>query len=220
MATYDSSNAAQQALIDRVEYRADQVTASGQTIGLNRESVFDEMVEASRNVLRRVPNVFVLPASTDGSGSTAANVGSSHTEIELPDDFIRFLSVECDEWKRAVYDLTDPRTDLYRMQFNSRAQADIYNPVVALVSKSTATSGQALQCFPQDATPTIAALEYVGETDPSTMPPELVDPMLWETTGRALQAQKEDGAAAAYELAQQSISNLMIGQKGEEIPTQ
>lgn len=218
--TYDENSAAQSALIDRVEYRTDQVTAAGQTIGLNRASVYDEMVEAARSVLRKAPMAVILDAAQDGSASTVSSQ-DAYALVECPEDFLRFLSLQLAAWKRPVYELTDPRTDLYRLQFNSRSASDTYNPVVVLTPNSTGATGkQALQAFPGGDSPTIASFEYVGTTAPENMPDELLDAMLWETAGRALQAQKEDGAGAAYELAQQAVNTLLVGLRNEEIPSE
>ena len=220
---YDENDSAQGALIDRVEYRSDQVTAAGQTIGLNRQSVYDEMVEAARGILRKAPMALTLEASSDGT-SADTSVTNAYTLVECPDDYIRFLSLKLSGWKRPVYELTDPRTNLYRLQFNTRAASDSYNPV-AVITPNSAPSGmnsgkQAIQAFPKDDPPTVEQFEYIGTTAPEVIPDELVDAMLWETTGRALQAQKGEGAGAAYELAQQSINNLRVGLRNEEIQSE
>jgi len=221
MPTYDENDTDQATLIDRVEYRSDQVTAAGQTIGLNRESVYDEMVEAARSTLRKAPMAVILDATQDGSGAAITDEGA-YAKIECPDDFLRFLSLQLDTWKRPVFELTDPRTNLYRLQFNSRAASDTYNPIVVLTPNSTGANGkQALQAFPAPSGAlSITSFEYVGTTAPENMPEELLDAMLWETTGRALQAQKEEGAGPAYELAQQAINNLLVGLRNEEMQSE
>jgi len=222
--TYDSNNTDQQALIARVEYQTDQVTASSQTIGLNKSSIYTSMIEAARHILRSAPQGVVIETTSDGSSATVSNVGSFYTEIECPDDFIRFVMLKLADWQMPIFELTDNRSNAYRLQYNTQAQADTYAPLVFLAPKSTPAGGSsgnaALWCFPQDSAPTVEMFEYVGTTAPEDMPAELVDPMLWHTTARTLQAQKENGFSEAFERAQASMRDIYMGYRGEETPSE
>jgi len=202
---------AQDTLIDRVEYHADKVTPSGQTVGINRQSVYKQLSEAARTIVRQVPRTIVNPVSAVGNGATANNV-QMYTEIELPEDFLRFLHVKLSSWIRPVHFLVDPRSDQWRMQYNAQSRADIYNPVVSIMAKPQVTGKQVIQMFPQGTTPTIEFMPYVPETAPEDMPTELRDPMVQRATGRVLQAQKEPGAEAAFAKAQRQINNLDVGE--------
>lgn len=212
MATFDYTNTqAQDDLIDLVEYWADKVTPTSQSVGINRDSAYRQLVQAMRNVLQRVPRAALDEASADGSSQTATNAGSA-TEVELPDDFLVFLSVKLSDWERAVYETIDPRSDEHRLQYNTHTQADGYNPTVAKVADPTSSNGHKLLCYPQDSAPTVSLFAYVPETAPENVPSTLVDPIVLQATGYVLAANKEGGAETAMTMATQLVRQIERGQ--------
>lgn len=212
MATFDYTNTqAQDDLIDLVEYWADKVTPTSQSVGINRDSAYRQLVQAMRNVLQRAPRAALDEASADGSSQSATNNGT-RTEVELPDDFLVFMNLELSEWERAVYETVDPRSDEHRLQYNTHTQADAYNPTIAKVADPSATNGHVLYCYPQDSTPTVSRFAYVPETAPENVPSTLEDPIVLQATGYVLAANKEGGAETALTMATQLIRQIERGQ--------
>ncbi len=221
---YDEINSAQQALIERVEYRVDQVTAQGQTTPINRESVYGELEEASDSVLRRAPRLISQYAGADGTADANANavVSAGKVVIPLPADFIRFLRLKLVSWQTDVDDLVDVRTSRYRLQGNPFAQADAWAPLASQVPYFAGSgSVQALEAFPgTTGSSPVELLAYVGRTAPEDVPTELDDALIWEAAGRVLMATRQEGAGVAMEMASKAISGLFLGRKGEEIPAE
>jgi len=214
MATFSYSDTTDQnGLIDQVEYHADRVTATNQTIGINRSAAYDQLVKAMRLILGgAAPRRAVDESASDGSGQSVKNA-NSRTEIELPDDFMRFLSVRLSEWQREVYELVDPRSNVVRLQPNSVTARDTYNPIAAKVATPSVSSGQSLYCWPQDSSPAIDSLVYVPETAPENMPSTLEDAMVLHATGYVLAAEKEQGAEVAFQLADRLLQQIEKGQR-------
>lgn len=201
MATFTySSSSDQDDLIDEVEGWADKVTATGQSIGINRESIYQYLARAMRLVLQSVPRDAVDKLASDGSGQSTTNQGS-YTQVVIPEDFLIFLSLELSEWKRTVYEWVDPRSDQHRLQYNSFTAADAQNPVVSKVPAPSTANGEAFRCYPQDSGPTLSEFAYVPETAPEDVPSQLVGPMVLQATGFTLVADKEEGSQMAFDIA-------------------
>lgn len=205
-----SQTSGQDELIDRVEYQADKVTPAGQSVGINRSSVYQQLGEAGLSILRKAPKHVIKEAGTDASGQTASNVGD-YTQIQLPPKFLRFMSLKLETWDRAVYELVDERSNQWRLQGNSMTQADVANPVAALIALPTVGSGQVIHAYPQDSAPAIGRFAIIEELPPEDIPDELKDIVVLEATGRVLQAQKEAGAEAAYNKAAIQLRQLKVG---------
>lgn len=210
--TYSSSDSDQNALIDEVEYHADQVTATGQTVGINRDSVYNQLVKAMRAIFTQAPRRAIDDATSDGSAQGASN-NASRTEIELPDDFLRFMNLKLAEWKRDVFELVDPRSNRVRMQYNSFTGGDIYNPVAAKVATPNATNGHSLYCWPQDSTPTVETFAYLPELAPESAPEILQEAIILQATSYVLAAQKEQGWQMMQAAAQQLLQQIQVGEQ-------
>jgi len=213
MATFPYNQTADQdALIDQVEYHADMVTATDQTIGINRESTYDQLVKAMRAIFNVAPRRAIDDASADGSGQAATN-SHNYTEIPLPDDFSRFLNLRLQEWKRDVYQMVDPRSNRVRLQYNEHTSADLYNPVVAKVAKPSSASGRTIRCWPQDSGPSIDSFAYLPEKAPEDAPEILKEAIILQATSYVLSAQKEKGWQLARQAAREIISQIRVGEQ-------
>jgi len=217
---YDKNNPAQRRLVEWVEFRVDSITATGQTPAINHDSIWTELEEASKTVLRKAPLQFVYPAAKDGTtGLNAAKVfANNKLTLPLPDDFIRFLRLQVDGWEIPVDDLLDVRSNQYRLQQNQFSKAQATAPLGVLVPYPAAASKMAVEAFPgSNAASPVAAFYYVGATSPEQMPEELVDPMVWEATARVAMNTKDVAASEnAKASADRALAGLLIGQKGEE----
>jgi len=207
-----NSTTAQDELVSQVEYHADQVIATGQTVGINRESMYDNLVTAMRNVFNAAPRHAVDKASADGTTQAVANVNDA-TEIELPDNFSRFMGLRLEEWKRDLYEMVDPRSNRVRMQYNSFTSADIHNPVATKVPDPGGPSGELIRCWPQDSTPTIDYFTYLPELAPEDAPAILKEAIILYATSYTLAAQKEEGWQIMEQAANVVLSQIEAGQQ-------
>lgn len=216
--TYDDTTA-QNDLIEKVEKRADQVVATGQTVPINRETTYAELVAAMRHVLQRAPENVVRAEMLDGAST--ANAGATdetrYLEVPLPDDYIRFVRIKLTEWEIAVDDLVDVHTNAYRLQANQYAAADRYHPLAAIVAKG---GSQVLECYPTDAqADPVEVFSYIGEVAPENLSDQLIlDAVLWDATGRILQEERDEWAEAAFANAGRALEGNRYGTKGEEAP--
>jgi hypothetical protein len=209
--TYDDT-ADQNDLISQVEYHADQVTATGQTIGINRESVYDNLVTAMRTVFNSAPRHALDSAAADGSTAQASNT-NGYTVIPLPDDFSRFMDLRLAEWKRDVYEMVDPRSNRVRLQYNQFTKADAYNPVASKVPDPSGPSGEAIRCWPQDSGPQISRFTYVAEAAPENCPEILTEAIIMWATSYTLAAEKEQGWEIMRQAAQVILNQVEAGQQ-------
>lgn len=215
MATFDyTETAAQNALIDQVEGWADKVTATNQSIGINRTATYEVYLQdAMRQVLQAVPHDAVKEASADGSSQAATNPGSEYTRVPEPADLLIFMNLELAEWDRPVLETVDPRSDQHRLQYNSFTQADARNPIVVSMADAAAASGKELRCFPQDSTPTLSGFNYIPETAPENVPDALQPAMRAMAASFVLVADKEEGSELMWSVAQRLIQGIRRGQK-------
>jgi hypothetical protein len=204
--SYDDTTS-QNDLIAQVEVHADKVTPDTQSVGINREAVYDHLVTSMRNIFNAAPRHAIDKASADGSGQTISNI-NEYSEIELPDDFSRFLSLRLDSWMRELYELVDPRSNQVRLQYNTYTSADGYNPVATKVADPTGASGEKVRAWPQaSSTPTITEFTYLAETAPENAPEILKEAIILQATSYTLAADGEEG----WDVMRQA-SNIILRQ--------
>lgn len=216
--SYSSNDADQQDIIEEVEYHADRVTATNQTVGLNYKSIYGNLVKAMRAVANAAPRTHLDKMSFDGSGQGAVNT-NNYTVVSLPDDFNRFMEMRLADWNREVYELTDPRSDRVRLMYNTKTAADPQNPVVAKVpdpggGQDPETSpGEALRCWPQDSAPSIDRFTYVAEFPPEDVPQVLREAIVLKATAYTLAADKEQGWEIMDRAHREILQQLEAGQQ-------
>lgn len=220
---WDPNNVTIKRLVNWVEFRADSLTPTGQTPAINHESIYAELQEAAKHVLLRAPMEVVLDAAKDGASSlnSAKATVNDRLTLPLPADFLRFIRIELDTWDIPVDDLLDPRSNQYRMQLNQFATAHIGAPLAAMVAYPSGPCKKALEVFPKSAAASpVTIFTYIGSLDPELMPTVLHDSMVWEGTFRVLMNTRDwEAAKAAQAASVQALAGLMIGKKGEEVPT-
>jgi len=209
--TYDDTTD-QNNLISEVEVHADKVTPNTQSVGINREAVYDHLVTAMRNVFNSAPRHAVDKASADGSGQSIANV-NGYSEIPIPDDFSRFFSLRVDSWERELYELIDPRSSQVRLQYNQYTSADRYNPVAAKVPDPTGASGEKIRCWPEGSTPSIDEFTYLPELAPENAPEILQESIVLWATSYTLAADGEEGWQVMRNAAQIILQQVEAGQQ-------
>ena len=211
----------QLALVIKVERRIDAVTASGQTEGVNKPGMYDNLETAGRLLLRTVDDHILLFASTDGKTAAEAGKVANGTVswiFPIPADFLRFLRVELDNHDRAVDELRSRHSPLYKLQANPEQANDAFRPFAVLLPDSSAPGKQSVELFPYtDAGDIITAFEYVPSLCPEGMITDLVDPVIWYAAGLTLlDTDQPDRAPVAFQAAAAQITNLKVGMLGED----
>lgn len=221
MADFDyNQDPDQDALLREVRLHADQLTASGQTVGQDDADVYGHLVRAMRQVINGAPREALDKAANDGSGGQVDNT-QSYTEVEVPDDFSRFMLLRLESWNADVYDLADPRSSKVQLQFNEATRNDSYAPVATKIPDPGGDTGEALQCWPQGEGPTLEVFAYVPEMAPEDTPDVLGDAIILWATSYLLSSQREDGwsvmrDAASILLRQIKVGELMTRQEAIE----
>ena len=202
----------QDAMLEMVEYWADKVTATGQSIGLNRESAYRQLVQAMRNVLQAVPLNAVKELTSTPGTLTPTNDGN-YTDVEVPEDLLTFLNLKLADWQRPVHQTIDPRSDQHRLQYNTKTSGDTYNPVVSNVAEASATNGQVYRCWPQDGAPSVDTFNYLPETAPEEVPNDLRDPIITQAAAYVLVSDKEGGVETMFAITDRLIQGIRRGEK-------
>jgi hypothetical protein len=214
---------AQNALVDRVEYHANQVTADAQTVGMNRDAAYTQLEEAGLAMLWQLPRELLMPLSEVITTSQGVENSPSlpFTVLSLPAIYARFVSIQLPSWDRPLYQLGDPRSNHWRLQYNTFTQADPRNPAAVatplnidpggVLTLGSNLSEYFLACSPQDPNADLKRFVYIKQTAPENFPDELLDPLVWKATARVLEAQKEGAAVDAEERAMSLMSDLKVG---------
>jgi len=217
-------NAAQNALVDRVEYHANQVTADAQTVGMNRDAAYTQLEEVGLAMLWQLPRDLLMPLAVQRTPALRNSPSLPITTVgleTLQDTYVRLIRIQLESWSRPLYQLSDPRSDHWRLQYNTYTQGDPRNPAAiatplnvdqgGVLKQGSNFSRYLLACTPQDPGPSLQELLYIPKTDPENFPDELLDPLVWKATARVLEAQKEGAADDAEERAMSLMSDLKVG---------
>lgn len=203
---------AQQALVDKVESRIDEITPAGGSPTIPHESLYLELENATVQVLRRAIPELTYSEATDGSGSSAA-VGADSTVITLPADFLRFLSLKLDGWRVTMYHLMRATSKERSLQGNPYMQGAAGRPVAVFIPRA---GGYGIEAWPAG---TITELLYVADKAPEDINEKgLEDAILWLAASRALLTLKESEAAAANQAHLAALQELRFGLLGDEGP--
>ena len=201
------------ALVQLVEFRADQITGTGQTIGVNKERIYAELELAARKVLRTARRELVFAHATEDAASlnTDKVTVNDRLRLPLPADFLRFLRIECENWQFPVDELTPSDSERYRAQANEYSRADSFHPVAAIVPYGTAP-GYAVEPFPASAADEpVTEFFYVAETDPEDMPDTLKDAMVYYAATSVLLNERRPGeAATALASAESEMVSIQV----------
>lgn len=139
--------------------------------------------------------------------------------IPCPTDFLRFLNIKLSTWALPVSELISEENPRYREQKTIKwIRGTELKPKAALISFTDyipqeinvayPNLGLAIECFSSKTYPALSSFYYVPKVEPTAMPEDLVDAMIWECAGRTLlimnQAQR---AALAFAQVQRFFTN-------------
>jgi len=210
-----------QELIDRVEWHAEQVTVQGESLGLNKDAVYQQLKSATRTVLRKAPARMLRTDTTAGheSGTKTKFANETgpppYTRVEPPKNYLRFLMLKLTSWERPVYQLIRSRSDQHRLQSNEFAQADTSNPIV--VPDTRAGAGKIFRCYPQTANAGWHHFAYVADQAPEAVDSRLIDPVVLLAASQVVQSgiETEADVDAVDKLNQRADRRLVAVQNGE-----
>lgn len=207
----------QDAIIRLVEFRADQLTLDSQVLGQNYSRIYEALEESSRKVLRKARREIALPAVVDDAVNRNAHttLSASKLTVTLPDNFIRFVRMECSHLTIPIDGLLEMERDMYRLQASPYSGADAFRPIAFLVPDG-GTSKMAIELYPgtEEENP-ITSFFYLPETAPEEIPDVLVDGMVYDAAASLLLHLRENEVAAiALQKAEEALAGLLIGAEG------
>lgn len=175
-----------------------------------------ELTESAKAVSRIAPReVMTLSSKAASSGQDGLTIHSPEnrgTIIELPEDYLRFLSLKMKGWKRVATNTYPDTSILYEHQVYEKRRGTSNNPMVFTVPHAPGENGskRGLEVFPvSDA---VENLIYVPYATVETIPEELHDLVAWKAVVSVLLIMKEySGAKAATQKEQQALQEVMIG---------
>jgi hypothetical protein len=217
--TFSDSDTDQSDLVSKVEFKLDEVTADGQTIGTNQSRIYEQAVEAMRTIITLAaanpvlrPRVYELAkdaSSSSGSPVTTSDQGG-YLRLEMPDDYIEFVRLRLAGWDLPVANTSEHYLSdddkRYRIIKNSYSAPDASRPAVVQVSDPSIASGVVLEAYPSDTSADpVAVFSYLGDTAPEDVPYLLEEVLLYEAAANVLQTYRDEMNAAnmAYNKARQ-----------------
>ena len=221
---YNSSDSEHTALLGELEFRIDEVVATGQTPAIDRTQAYLELERAGNQMLMEAPISILMRDISEISGTVNPNVVQNDrtvpftdnvsTIIPLPLTYLRFVSLSMKGWAGWPERLDTTNSQVHMVQQNANSRADYYHPVAVLVPYFVAsTHDQAIECFPQDTTTNPVDKLYVAlEKDPEDFSELLRDPLIWLGAARMMAIfQDGDGFQAAMGKYRELLSQLNAG---------
>jgi hypothetical protein len=204
-------------LKDWVTSRVDELMPSGQTQTAPVGYLEKEIDNATHYLLRIIRVELAYLVGKQGSSTPVVDDGDSLI-IPCPTDYLRFVRLKVQGWKRPTDQLLAPNSAVYQNQGNSFLAGDPNRPVAALVPYPQVASGQAIHCFPK-AGGTLTDFVYIPRLPAYELPDDLQDPMVWMAASRVLTIlRKGDLADRAMQNGINSIASLRVGLVGEDVP--
>ena len=214
-------------LIGWVNARLDEMLPEGVAVEGAVPNMEQELNQAALFVLRKAPKQLVYPAAKKIAESTGEVPGKDSlvvlqdkeaglTSISCPGDYLRFLRLHLEGWKRPVDQLASVDDGRYRQRSNRFYNGNPYKPTAALVPDSTTNGHTAIEAMPGGK---VLSLIYVPSRPAADMPEILHDPMVWMTAARAFTILREPNLSkVAMSNMQLAMDQLLIGLQGEERP--
>jgi hypothetical protein len=168
--------------------------------------------ESAKHLLLMAP----LHALTAKIGSvtayqiTAFDNGRKSGWVKLPDDFLRLVSFQMQDWERPVIIPVSSTSKLYLKQHNQWLCGANSKPVAAFTSRNdSGTSKLVLEYFTVTASHTVDHFLYIPETLAENVQSNLTDALEWICAGKILQiTERVDLAMKAMEHVQICFNNM------------
>lgn len=191
----ENPTAEQQRLLDWVYHRMDYVGVDGQTEAVEPATVWRELTQAARTLLLNAPAPKVYLAAETTTG-TAQPHGTGFA-FSMPAGAIRPLRLSSELWEAATHFFRDPSHALMYELMGKRTTVSRPHEPSAFIVPSAA--GIKIEGYPrpEEAATVPYELQYIGQAEPTDVPPELQDAMVWEGAALVLIGTREYQAAEA-----------------------
>nr|BDD48092.1 hypothetical protein 8 [Balneolaceae bacterium] len=210
-------------LVDMVSLRVDEYLEKLDDGSRPEAPVGDiekELSKAARYVVRRVRRPLALFAAKQETNiSLIQNSQWDSTIIPLPADYMRFIRVQLDGWKRPVNQYLSDESRAYDQQVLAERRGTARKPKAFLIpyfDTGATDSNQALECFPKsDGLKQLVYIPYIESYD---MPEELEDAMIWKAASVVLSIMRLSSQAQdAFTQMEIAVNNLNTGMLGEGV---
>lgn len=202
-------------IIDMVRLRIDEVSSQGTSIvdvGVEENNPTDTMIdgvldESAIEVLLSAP--FIRLQVSDGKTISVLQESESDSTtgiITLPDDFLRLVCVQLDDWAEPLYEVHLAGDMIAHRQKNKYLRGGKSKPVVVLSKDS---DGYYIRYFSsKQLVHTIKRLDYIRECKAEQMQgAQNIDAMCWIAASKVLSISSQD--TPAIQLAIEQAKNLL-----------
>ena len=207
-------------LINMVKAKLDEIVPEGEGIQFSVDTEPDIsdpynllinafLDEAATRVIQNAPLHILDPVKSDKTATPDAS-DNKIGYIELPDNFLRFISLKMAEWKRQVTVCLPMESEQYKLQSSKYTRGGIAKPA-AFMGFRTISSAQerVIEYYSVSSSHEIDWLYYAQETKAQDMPSRLTTSLTWICAGMVLQAsERVDLAKIAYENGINAFINL------------
>lgn len=209
-------------LVQWVSARVDELMPNAQTPDAPIPYINEELDKSALYVLRSAKKQLVYAAAKVISTDAVSAMHDGKLIVTCPADYVRFLRIKLKGWKRPADQIISVDANRYRQQSNKFLSGDDHKPVATLIPWNAGSSiGFAIEASPgsTQANP-VEYFFYVPRLKCYEMPEDLEDPMVWLTASRTLSILRQPKLAEqAMQNMVQSMSQLLVGLYGEEMPS-
>lgn len=209
---------------DRIDYltewvsaRIDELTPGETGLEPPIRKMTDELDKAAVRILQMAPSPLAYSASKTEAGENLTyhhDDESRVTTLECPNDYLRFLRIVVDAWKRPLHNLTSVHTGRYRQTSNRFFNANRYKPMACLIPDTNSGVNTAIELHPSGR---VLELTYVPRLAAYDIPEILEDAFVWLAASRTLtilrEPQLSQTAMQNVEMALQQNYNGMYGEE-------
>jgi len=186
-------------LINYVKAKIDEIIPEGEGVQFSEESspnisdpynlfINSILDETAKKTLMSTPVHVIVPTDASTQTVTADSGGDKIGYIQLPDNFLRLISLKMTDWEREVNFAITTYDPLYALQRNKYVRGGISKPVIAYSWRVISdASKRVLEYYSVDENHTIEKFLYVPETVAEEVQSNLVDAMTWFCAGMVLQ---------------------------------
>lgn len=217
-------------LILAVAAHMDEVTAEGEAIvevstsdNNPLYSLINELLDESLMELFAVAPLYRLPQTAfpveNRVTKNDSSLGRKVIRVKVPDDFMRLVELDCDEFERPIVTLHQEGSAMAKRQHNRHLVAKTARPVGVIRSTTWTDSvyGREIDCYSLDGDGTNWTGSYVArpslpvslsESIPATTLPDILTaPLEWLCAAKVFGARGDANHAA---ICQQNATNLIV----------
>ena len=216
--TIDSSRLT---IINYVKAKIDEIIPEGEGVQFNVEAepnvsdpynllINSILDEAAKRTLMSAPIHVIEPTDASSQTVTADAGGDKIGYIELPDNFLRLISLKMTDWEREVNEAITTYHPGYKMQRNKYVRGGVSKPVAVYAwRKIGAVQKRVIEYYSVDTNHTIESFFYVPETVAEEVQSNLLDALTWFCASMILNiVGMENAAKIAEEQAVLTYNNM------------